>query len=198
MATAELVPIIQHYYYCVLMRYYVYQDCVYSKNDKLLPYNAVALPYVLLVFICFVFGRELRHLLTRELGIVMRGEEMRRLMDAFDTNEVQQYRHERVNKKSVPDSATFADFFFLYSLTTTEFCLACFRRSCPLDVAVCVTFVQPWCCGGGRGCSVDFRPLSSCCGTVGSTPLPPFSALGHAKQTTCIINQTQRRLSAPA
>lgn len=32
--------------------------------------------------------RELKILLTRELGIVMRGAEMRRLVDAFDTNEV--------------------------------------------------------------------------------------------------------------
>lgn len=38
--------------------------------------------------LCSFFGRELRNLLTRELGIIMRGEEMRRLMDAFDTNEV--------------------------------------------------------------------------------------------------------------
>lgn len=33
-------------------------------------------------------NRELRHLLTRELGILMRGEEMRRLVDAFGTTEV--------------------------------------------------------------------------------------------------------------
>lgn len=32
--------------------------------------------------------RELRYLLTKELGIVMRGEEMRRLVDAFDTSKV--------------------------------------------------------------------------------------------------------------
>lgn len=32
--------------------------------------------------------RELRCLLTKELGIVLRPEEMRRLVDAFDTNEV--------------------------------------------------------------------------------------------------------------
>jgi len=41
-----------------------------------------------------LFYRELRHLLTRELGIVMRGEEMRRLVDAFDTNEVRRYPNE--------------------------------------------------------------------------------------------------------
>lgn len=35
-----------------------------------------------------VLTRELRLLLTRELGIMMQGEEMRRLVDAFDTNEV--------------------------------------------------------------------------------------------------------------
>ena len=37
---------------------------------------------------CVCLGRELRHLLTRELGIMMRREEMRRLVDSFDTNEV--------------------------------------------------------------------------------------------------------------
>lgn len=53
---------------------------------------------LLLYFFCFRFltrllalfraRRELRYLLTKELGIVMRGEEMRRLVDAFDSSKV--------------------------------------------------------------------------------------------------------------
>ena len=37
--------------------------------------------------------RELKYLLTKELGIVMRGEEIRRLIDAFDTTKVYMYKY---------------------------------------------------------------------------------------------------------
>lgn len=45
---------------------------------------------IVLVYFVFVLSRcrELKYLLTKELGIVMRGEEMRRLVDAFDTTKV--------------------------------------------------------------------------------------------------------------
>ncbi|CAN0215034.1 unnamed protein product, partial [Ectocarpus sp. 12 AP-2014] len=42
--------------------------------------------------------RELRQLLTKELGILMRGEEMRRLVDSFDTNEDRLVRWEDFEK----------------------------------------------------------------------------------------------------
>lgn len=46
-------------------------------------------PTIEIAFFLFLLHRELKHLLTKELGIVMRDEEIRRLVDAFDTSKVQ-------------------------------------------------------------------------------------------------------------
>lgn len=99
------------------------------------------MPFVWCLF-CSVLGRELRHLLIRELGIIMRSEEMRRLMDAFDTNEV--IRHKTRHSSTAVHGRVcslhdYISFFFLDSRPTTGVPVGCCSRSRPLDAAINVT-----------------------------------------------------------